>query len=283
MPNVFRPPHGPCFPDLSGQIALVTGGGTGIGRGISIRLAEERMRLFLCGIHEEPLVDVAREIEAGGGTATPIVCDISKPEEIEAMFATIRSSCEGPDVLVHNAAMMTGRGKILDTDVEFWRQMFATNVESAFVLSRECAKTMIPRHLGSIVFISTIGAQRAHYGLIPYDSSKGAIDSLTRAVALELGEHNIRVNGVAPGPIPGRSAYQGDHTPRPMDVLAFQDEIPFEDFKQPYIPLGRHGTPAEIASVVAFLASAQASYVTGQIIAVDGGATAQLSPKGIWI
>ena len=178
MPNVFRPPHGPCFQDLAGQVALVTGGGTGIGRGISMRLAEEGMRLFLCGIHEEPLVDAARTIEAAGGTAIPIACDLSKSHEIEAMFETIRSSCDGPDVLVHNAALMAGRGKILDTDVEFWRNMFATNVESAFVLSRECAKTMIPRHSGSIVFISTIGAQRAHYNLVPYDSSKGAIDSL---------------------------------------------------------------------------------------------------------
>ena len=283
MPNVFHPPQGPCYADLKGKVALITGGGTGIGRGISTRLAVEGMQVFICARSEEPLHEAARAIEAAGGKAIAVRCDVSDAGDIVSLFEFIKTHTDRVDVLVHNAALMAGRGKIVDTDIEFWRQIYATNVESAFVLAKEAAKVMIPQHSGSIVFISTIGAQQAHYNLVPYDSSKGALDSFTRGLAIELAAHGIRVNGVAPGAIPGLTAHRRDIEPSKRDLLAFADEIPLEDFQQKYIPAGRYGTPAEIAAAVAFLASEQASYVTGVTLNVDGGATAQLSPKGIWI
>jgi len=283
MPNVFHPPKGPCFTDLKGKVALVTGGGSGIGRGISLRLAAEGMRLFICAKSMEPVHDAVREIEAAGGEATAVHCDVADSDDIVRLFEFIKTKTDRFDVLVHNAALMAGNRKIVDTDLEFWRQIYATNTESAFVLARESAKIMIPQESGSIVFISTIGAQQAHYNLVPYDSSKGALDSFTRGLAIELAAHNIRVNGVAPGAIPGLSAHKHGVEPFKRDVLAFADEIPLEDFQQKYIPAGRYGTPAEIAAAVAFLASTQASYITGVTLNVDGGATAQLSPKGIWI
>ncbi|MGE5551748.1 MAG: SDR family NAD(P)-dependent oxidoreductase [Bacteroidota bacterium] len=283
MAETFHPPQGPCFADLRGKTALVTGGGSGIGRGICLRLAAEGMRVFFCGRTEVDLRETARMIEAAGGRGTPIVADISQADAITHLFAAIQGESEPLTLLVHNAASIAMR-TFMDTDAELWRRIFAVNVDGAFYLTKKAVELMAPRRAGSIIFISTIGSQRAHYKMAAYDSSKGALDALTRGLALDLAEHGIRVNTVAPGSIPAdRSAGRPGDSRKHLYDLATRDEIPVAEFGQPYIPLGRHGTPAEIAAAVAFLASNQASYITGQILCVDGGATAQLSPKGCWI
>ena len=283
MPEMFRPPQGPCFADLRGKVALVTGGGAGIGRGISIRLAQEGMHVFLCGRRPELLQEMAERIRQAGGQATPIAADLSREEDVAGLFAKIRETCPAIDVLVHNAALVA-RGSFEKTDAAYWHRMMAANVDSSFYLAKECAAMMIPRRSGSIVFISTIGAVRAHDQMVAYDTSKGAVDSFTQALALELGRHGIRVNAIAPGPIIGQDMTgRGDSAWKQRSEKALDAEIPSADVKHEHIPVRRYGTPADIGAAAAFLASEQASYISGHVLAVDGGALAQLSPPGIWI
>jgi NAD(P)-dependent dehydrogenase (short-subunit alcohol dehydrogenase family) len=277
--STFHPPQGPCFADLSGKVALVTGGGSGIGRGTCLRLAAEGMRVVLCGRTESTLRETVQLVEARDGKAEFIVADTGIEGDIEKLAAHLKEKYGQLDALIHNAALMAGRHNLDDNDSAFWRQMFATNADGAFYLVKQCLPLM--GEGGSIIFISTIGAQRAHRGLLAYDASKGAIDAFSRALALELAPR-IRVNSIAPGPIAGIGA-KGGKPPSHRNVIAFHDEINLEEFHNPNIPMQRHGTPAEIAAAVAFLSSTQSSFITGQILNVDGGATTQLAPPGMWI
>ena len=283
MTETITPPHGPCFADLRGKSVLVTGGGAGLGRGISVRLAEEGMHVYLCGRTESKLTETTEAIRAAGGTATPLVADVGKKEDVDALFQRIAEERGALDVRVHNAALNTA-SPLASTTPERYREIMATNIDSAFYLAQAYAALMTPQRRGNIIFISTIGAQRAHYKMLIYDASKGALDAFTRGTALELAMHGIRVNGLAPGAIMGRDASRFPDSPwAPKHAAAHEAEVPLEALTQPHIPLGRCGTPGEIAAVVAFLASAQSSYITGQILTVDGGATAQLSPRAAWI
>ena len=267
MATTFNPPSGPCYSDLEGKTVLVTGGCAGIGRAISLRLAQEGMHVFLCGRTEETLAQTAELVDQADGTATPVTADLSQQAQVASLFERIAQQAGVLDLLVHNAALVRG-GSLANTDAEYWRTMLATNLDSAFYLTAQCADAMASRGSGSLIFISTIGAVQAHHEMLAYDTSKGAIDSFVRSMALELAPRGVRVNGIAPGATVRRDVPAG---------------TPLQKIKQPYIPMRRYGAASEIAATVAFLASDQASYITGQIIAVDGGATAQLSPKGIFI
>ncbi|MBM3499206.1 MAG: SDR family oxidoreductase [Armatimonadetes bacterium] len=267
MADTFHPPQGPCYRDLAGKTALVTGGGSGIGLGISQRLAAEGMRVFLCGRRVEVIEEAAESIRTAGGWAQAVATDVSQEAGVARLMATVGEAGNGLQVLVHNAALVRG-GPLSKTDADYWRRMYATNMDSTFYLSKAAVELMAPQQSGSIIFITTIGAVRAHHGMLAYDSSKGALNVFTQSLALELAPQGLRVNAVAPG------ATNRD---------AHGDEIEAGALAQPHVPWGRRGTPAEIAAAVAFLASAQASYVTGQILCVDGGATAQLSPRGVFI
>lgn len=264
MEQEIQQPKGPCYADLKGKIALVTGGGTGIGRGICMRLADEGMHVILCGRTKETLDETTQLVEATGGSATPIVSDLSKEEDVDSLFTQIKDKFGTLDLLVHNAAQKLS-GTLMRTSAEAWRSVFDSNIHSSFYLTKQCTEIMVPNQAGTIVFISTIGAQRAHYNMMAYDCSKGAMETLIRTTAIELARYNIRVNGVAPG----ATAIRG---------FAFSDPVPAEKLAQPHIPLGRSGTPEEMAAAVAFLASNQSAYIIGQTIVVDGGALAQLSP-----
>jgi 3-oxoacyl-[acyl-carrier protein] reductase len=260
-------PPVPCYRDLAGKTALVTGGGSGIGLGISRRLAAEGMRVYLCGRREEVLAQAAEAMRAAGGWAQGVAADVSEEEGVERLMQALCEAGAGLDVLVHNAALVRG-GPLAKTDADYWRRMFAANMDSTFHLAKAALGLMTPQGSGSLVFITSIGALRAHHGMIAYDSTKGALNVFVRSLALEVAPQGIRVNGVAPG-----ATHRDAHG----------DEIDPQSLRQPYVPLGRRGTPAEIAAAVVFLASEQASYITGQILCVDGGATAQLSPRGIFI
>lgn len=283
MTEMFTSPQGPCFADLRGKVALVTGGGAGIGRGISQRLAVEGMHVIICGRTASALRAMAERIRGTGGQATAIVTDISNEEEVCALFSRIREEHGRLDVLVHNAAL-NKRSALEDCDTDYWRQVFATNIDSAFFLAKQYTDLMLPQGHGNMIFISTIGAQRAHYGMLAYDSSKGALDAFTRGLALELALKHIRVNAVAPGTILNRDlSNDPDANWAQSHQSAFEAQIPLDQLSQPLVPMGRFGTPAEVGAAVAFLASEQSSYITGQVLTVDGGATTQLSPRGQWI
>jgi len=277
MTELFRPPQGPCYADLRGKAALITGGGAGIGRGITIRLAAEGMHVFICGRRESRLLEMVERVKSNGGQATAIPADLSREEDISQLFSKIREQSDTLDVLVHNAATVGG-GSFAKTDFAFWRHVFDTNVHSSFLLARHAAEFMVPRRSGNMIFISTIGAIRAHHEMVAYDSSKGAIQAFARALALELAPQGIRVNVIAPGPIIGQEASSTWHAQRQQ--IALDTQFYVSSIAQPNVPLGRHGVPAEIGAAVAFLASEQSSYITGHTLVVDGGSIAQIaSPR----
>ncbi len=279
MDIVTEAPGCGCYRDLRGKTALVTGGGSGIGRAICIRLAREGVRVWFCGRTRETLEETARIICREGGECEPLVADISEPGGVAGLFDALEAAGAAPDILVHNAAQLRSL-PLMATDLDHWRTVFATNADSGFLLVRRAAAMMLPRHSGSIILVSTIGAIRAHHGLVAYDASKGALESLTRAAAVELAPHGIRVNSLAPGstrprPVDDEAA---DPLDRALQELGFETPTETSRFRQPHVPMGRHGTCAEMAAAVAFLASGQSSYITGHTLVVDGGATAQLSP-----
>lgn len=279
MGIVTEAPACACYEDLTGKTAVVTGGGSGIGRAICIRLAREGMRVLFCGRTRETLDETARIIRREGGQCSPVRADLSSPAGVDALFDALARESGALDVMIHNAAWVGSR-PLLDTGLEHWRQVFAVNTEAAFLLVRRSAELMIPRGCGSMVLVSTIGALRAHYDMIAYDASKGALESLTRAAALELAPHGVRVNSLAPGSTRLRPVGEEVRDPADRALLELGFDAPTEQsaFRQSHVPLGRHGTCAEMAAAVAFLASGQSSYITGHTLVVDGGAIAQISP-----
>jgi NAD(P)-dependent dehydrogenase (short-subunit alcohol dehydrogenase family) len=254
------------FPDLAGKAALVSGTSRGIGCGIAEFLGRQEMKLALCARSAE-----AGEAFAGKLRSMNIECffvqaDLATPEGAQRVFGEAVARYERIDLLVNNAANLRSR-PILKLDEQEYRASFEANMRMVYGLSYLAARHMVEKGGGSIVHLSSVGGLRAHHGLSGYDASKGAIDALTRSMAIELAEHGIRVNAVAPGLTLTR-------TLRPEWA---------EKYKQQTggIPLGRAATPEEIGAAVAFLASDAGGYVTGQVLYVDGGLTAQLTPPGI--
>jgi len=255
----------PCFTDHDGQVVLVTGGGSGIGRSIALRLAAEGMKVAICGRNADRLAETVRLLESRGGKAFTCACDVGQPDQVARLMESVVRALGPVDALVHNAMNMSFAG-VDDLRLETWEQTFATACRGGYLLARQVVPAMRDKGRGGIVFISSVGAQRAHLPGLPYDAAKAAQESMTRAMAIELAPAGFRVNGVAPGGVRSRDR-----------------EITEETLRHPHIPLRRSGTPAEIAAVVAFLLSHQSSYITGQTIYADGGTTAQLSPPGIFV
>ncbi len=244
---------------LQGKVAIVTGAGRGIGKGIAARLAEEGCRLVLTALEGPEVEGVAGELSGRGAEVVAVSGDIGLPATADQLFQTTLDRFGPPDVLVNNAGWATPIAHLLEMDEEHWDTVLRTNLKSVFLTTSRAARLMArDRRGGSIVNMSSWGAIRSHRQMAAYDASKGGIDAFTRTAAIDLAPYNIRVNAVAPG------------TVRTENYAATGD----------LVPLGRPATPADIASVVAFLASDDAGYVTGQVIQVDGGMGAQGRPPG---
>ena len=250
-----------CFSDLRGQVAVVTGGGTGIGRGIAVRLAAEGMKVAICGRRAEPLRETVELIESAEGEALDVPADAGNPDEVRELFDRAEERFGPVEAVVHNAMLMSFP-RFEECTLDIWEASFATGCRGAYLLSERAVPGMRERGRGGIVLISSVLAQRPNPRGAAYSSVKGGLEAMARQMAVSLARDGIRVNAVAPGLIRSRGEAKGAR------------------LDNENVPLGRAGTPAEMAAVVAFLLSDQSSYITGQVLHADGGTSVQLAPPG---
>ena len=251
------------YPDLEGQVAVVTGSAKGIGAEIARRFAAEKMRIVLADIDAPSLAVFADELRELGTEVESVVGDISRPEDVTNLFERAVGAFGTVDVLINNAAHL-GRERLLNADLALLELQLATNIAGPYLCSQAAAGLMRIAGSGSIVNISSVGALQAHHRGFPYDVTKGAVNAMTRAMAVDLGEYGVRVNAIGPGLT---QTFRTDVSSPKYAASASQ------------VPLQRFGTATDVAAAAAFLASEEASYITGQVIYVDGGMTAQLGPK----
>ncbi|GAA1585589.1 3-oxoacyl-[acyl-carrier-protein] reductase [Kribbella sancticallisti] len=242
---------------LEGKTAVVTGAGGGIGSAVAIRLAEIGGRVCVNDLDEAKAKAVADRIVELGGQAQVAAGDVSDTKTVEQIFDTATEAFGSVDVLVNNAGLIGQVRHFLDADEQWWDRVLQVNLRSVFLCSHAAARRMVAQGSGVIISSSSGGATRAHRGEVAYDASKGGIEAMTRAMALDLAPYGIRVNAVAPGSI--NVAPQG----------AVSDQVLAERGKS--IPLGRVGVPDDLAATYAFLASDEARYITGVVVPVDGG------------
>ncbi len=244
--------------DLSGKVGIVTGGGRGIGRAISLGLARAGASVTVASRTQNEIEAVAGEIRGPGGKALSVVTDLTINEQIENLVQTTVKEFGRIDILVNNAARSFLRG-LLDLREDGWDKIFDTNVKAAWLLSRSVARKMIEQKGGCIINITTVGAEKAEMGMAAYGCSKAALKMLTRCMAREWASYGIRVNAV--GPTLTRTDFSKPIWSNPEVVKHVASAI----------PMGRIAEPEEIVGSVLFLASDEAKFITGHSIYVDGG------------
>lgn len=248
---------------LEGKTAVVTGGGTGIGMGISRSFAEAGAKVVIVQSTLEKAQRAADELRAEGHSVLPVGADISRRGLVQKVVADAIKEFGAIDILVNNAALTGSKvsGGFLDFPDELLDRTIDVNLKGTFIMSQEAARAMVGRG-GSIIHISSVGAYAAQEGAAIYCATKSALFGLTKTMALELGRHNIRVNAIAPGDI---------RTETSENIVSEKKERGFSDDYLRKIPLNRRGEPVEIGATAVFLASDDSSYITGETIVVDGG------------
>jgi NAD(P)-dependent dehydrogenase (short-subunit alcohol dehydrogenase family) len=248
--------------DFTDETVIVTGGSSGIGRAIATAFGEAGATVVVADLREDPK-DVGADVPTheavadAGGRAEFVQTDVSSPDEVQSLVEAAREF-GGVDVMVNNAGIFGG-GSIRETDPTELDRLLGVNVRGVFVGCQAAANDMLDRDdPGAIVNTASISSNLAQHGQVAYDTSKGAVRMITRGAALELAGDGIRVNGIAPGQI----ATEIDE--------GWTEEAREGDFLKP-VPQGRAGRPEDLAGAALFLASEQASYVTGELVHVDGG------------
>ncbi|KTR83630.1 short-chain dehydrogenase [Novosphingobium barchaimii] len=249
---------------LNDRVAIVTGASRGLGRAIALGFAEAGAHVVLCARDRARLESVAEEIRGKGGSASIISFDLADLQDVENAIPAIVAGHGRVDILVNNGGISEWSA-FAESTTERWQTVFDTNVTAMYVLSREAAKPMIAQGKGRIInfgsYVSTIGRER----LAAYTASKHAVAGLTKSIVGKLGRHNVTCNAIAPG------FFDTD-----MAAPTVADPERARVFRSA-IAMGRFGDPCEIVGAVIFLASDAASYVTGQILHVDGGVANALS------
>jgi NAD(P)-dependent dehydrogenase (short-subunit alcohol dehydrogenase family) len=249
---------------FEGKVALVTGAAHGIGRATAERLGSEGARLALVDLNREGVEREAARLAGQGITAVPFCADVSDPESVTAFVAATLDRFGQIDVLHNNAGRLRA-GSVTEVDLEEWERTFAVNVRSIMLGCREVIPAMRSRRSGAIVNTASSSGLVGERETPAYNASKAAIINLTRQLACDYSRDGVRVNCVCPGWIP-----TGFNDP----VLERFSDDEVEAMMQAAVPIGRQGTPEEIAAAVAFLASDDASYIAGHALVIDGGLTA---------
>ena len=258
---------------LKGQRAIITGGGRGIGRAIALRFAQEGASVLVASRTAAEVEAVADEIRSqgftGGGRAVALAADVSQPAACDQVYRAAVDAFGAVDILVNNAAIFGTVEPVQNISPEEWDAVLATNLRSAFLLSRLVLPGMLERARGVILNISTVGAKMAFGFNGPYAASKAGLLALTRTLAAETSGRGLRVNAICPGPVPetkmSREIGEG------LGRMFGREPKAFLEGAIKGILQGRAQTASEIAAAAAFLCSEQASAITGQALNVDGG------------
>lgn len=238
---------------FQGKTAVITGAAAGIGRAVALRFAEEGANLALLDINYEKLVEVKKELSVYTDNVLIFDCDISDEKKVNASFEETFKVFGKVDILVNDAAVWNRHGKFMEIPVEEWKTYFDINVMGSVYCTRAALPGMIKRKYGRIINVASVAGVYGIYSMTHYSATKGALISFTKALAKEVAKDGVLVNAVSPGSVsPGTISDIDHHQPTPLSFM------------------GRTGTDRENANLIAFLASDEASYISGENIQIDG-------------